>query len=196
VYHCSPCNSRSAFSDSNLLKPGVTCGREARVYCFQCGDFVYHEIFDHERDRVDLATKLPWQAWKPHPVQRSFDALQFMRIQDQGIFWRGMIAAFPPLVPIEHVRAAQFCRLRQVLFSGEWDLLPLMTSSTAKSFARAQWEKRTSFLLTFPLMQRSVAHIVHSLCIQLFSNEGGYWLLLVCTTLETLAIKVLCCNAS
>jgi hypothetical protein len=145
---CGP-SSTAPNSEQHILrhfllsnhKLGVTCGREARVYCLQCGDFVYHEIFDHERDRVDLATKLPWQAWKPHPVQRSFDALQFMRIQDQGIFWRGMIAAFPPLVPIEHVRAAQFCRLRQVLFSGEWDLLPLMTSSTAKSFARAQWEK-------------------------------------------------------
>jgi len=99
----------------------VSCGKQAQIYCFQCGDFVCHPIFDQEKERIDLTQQLPWQAWKEHAVQRSFDALQFFRVQDQGVFWRGMVATYPPLVPKEHVLAARACLLRQQIIRGELD---------------------------------------------------------------------------
>jgi len=76
-----------------------------------------------------LTERLPWLAWKEHTVKRSFNALQFFRVQDQGIFWRGMQATYPPLVPLHHVLAARSCRLRQIIFQGEMDELPLALAS-------------------------------------------------------------------
>lgn len=64
-------------------------------------------------------------------MQRSFDALQFVHIRDLGIFWRGMQATYPVLVPLEHIRAARLCRERQVVFQGEIDELPLLASRQA-----------------------------------------------------------------
>ena len=74
---------------------------------------------------------MPWLAWKEHPVQRSFDALQFVHVRDLGIFWKGMQATYPALVPFEHVRAARLCRERQIVFQGEIDELPLLASRQA-----------------------------------------------------------------
>ena len=108
------------------LNTAVSCGRRAQIYCFQCGDFVYHPIFDQEKERIDLAECLPWQAWKEHAVQRSFDAIQFFRLQDQGLYWRGVNATYPPLVPLEHVQAARACLNRQRLFNGQVVDLPFL----------------------------------------------------------------------
>lgn len=128
-------------SNNTVLYPilaAVSCGRQARVYCFQCGDFVYHEIFEKEKERIDLTEKFPWQAWKEHPVQRSFDALQFLHIRDLGIFWSGMQATYPIAVPREHSRAAQLCRERQIVFQGEIDELPLWASRRSIEFTARQ----------------------------------------------------------
>ena len=119
----------------------VSCGHQAQIYCFQCGDFVYHPIFDQEKERIDLMERIPWQAWKEHSVQRSFDALQFFRVQDQGVFWRGMMTTYPSLVPPEHARAARACLNRQRMFAGDVDELPLLWASQfpcAMQFAARQ----------------------------------------------------------
>lgn len=96
---------------------------------------MYHDVFDQEKERLDLVENLPSQAWKNHPVQRSFDALRFVHIQDEGVMWKGMVATYPPLVPPEHVLAARLCRRRQILFEGQVAELPLTASPNAKYFA-------------------------------------------------------------
>ena len=108
------------------------------MYCFQCGDFVNHRTFEQEKERIDLTEKLPWQAWKEHPVQRSFDALQFSHMQDQGIFWRGVHATYPVLVPREHIHAARLCRERQIVFQGEVNGLPRLAGRQAIEFTARQ----------------------------------------------------------
>jgi hypothetical protein len=85
-------------------------------------------VFEQEKDCLDLMENLPWLAWKEHVVQRSFDALQFFRVQDQGVFWRGMKTTYPLLVPAEHIRAAQLCSQRQIVFQGQLNELPLLAS--------------------------------------------------------------------
>ena len=80
-------------------------------------------------------------AWKEHPLQRSFDALRFMRIPDHGIVWRGMFATYPPLVPHEHVESGRLCRWRQCLFHGKVAEITHAASNQAIDFARRQKEK-------------------------------------------------------
>lgn len=79
---------------------------------------MFHKLFDQERERLDLETKIPWLAWSDHPLQRSFDPLQFVQVEEYGILWRGLMATYPPLVPQEHVDAARLCVLRQAVFEG------------------------------------------------------------------------------
>jgi ubiquitin carboxyl-terminal hydrolase 22/27/51 len=103
---------------------------------------VYHEIFDQEKERIDIIERLPYQAWKSHSVQRSFDPLCFLHVEDHGIMWKGMIATYPPLVPREHVLAARLCRRRQILFGGEVGELSLLESAQAKAFAALNKQNR------------------------------------------------------
>ena len=117
----------------------VTCDHQAKVYCFACGDFVQHELFDAEKERIDLSYHLPWLSWKEHPVQRSFDAYRFIHIPDQGIFWRGMYATYPSIVPDAHIRGARACRQRQILFHGEIESLPLNASESTRKFVQDQY---------------------------------------------------------
>jgi hypothetical protein len=120
------------------LFAAVTCGPRAQVYCFSCGDFVRHEIFDQERHRIDLTETLPWMAWKEHPVQRSFEALQFLHIKDLGIFWTGMRARYPVLVPEHHVAASTLSVERQIVLRGEIGSLPHHASLPAIQVATRQ----------------------------------------------------------
>ena len=112
----------------NLESIAVTCGMRAEVFSFPSGDFVYHSLFDQERERLDMEAKFPWLAWSDHPLNRSFDPLQFAQVEEYGIVWRGAKATYPPLVPQEHVDATRFCFQRQALFEGyvlekQWPLL-------------------------------------------------------------------------
>jgi len=123
------------------LPAAVSCGTQAKIYCFKCGDFVRHQIFDQEKERLDLIEKFPWMGWKEHSVIRSFDALRFMRVLDQGIVWRGMAATYPPLVPAFHVAATRKCMLRHALFLGNISQLVEPESSEVRDFADSQRKK-------------------------------------------------------
>lgn len=59
--------------------------------------------------------------WKEHAVQRSFDALRFVHVEEQGILWRGIAATYPPLIPDHHLQASRANRWRHLLFSGSAD---------------------------------------------------------------------------
>lgn len=80
---------------------------------------VYHKVFDQEKQRLDLAAHIPWLAWDDHPLQRSFDALNFVNMEEYGIIWRGLVATYSSLAPPEHLEAAKACHQRQAVFQGK-----------------------------------------------------------------------------
>ena len=116
----------------------VSCGEKAQVFCFRCGDFVYHEVFEQEKVRIDCSKKFPYMAWKDHHVLRSFDAFQFLKTEDHGIVWRGLVATYPPIVPKEHFYATQLTIRRRDLFGGCADERWLLNKPNALNFAASQ----------------------------------------------------------
>lgn len=119
----------------------VTCGERAEVFCFKCGDFCYHDVFDQERERIDISFRLPWMSWHEYPVQRSFDAMQFINTAEHGIIWRGLIASYPPLVPTELVRAARLSMRRLLVNRGEF-ASPSSLSWGSKALGFAVYENQ------------------------------------------------------
>jgi uncharacterized UBP type Zn finger protein len=145
---CSPPSSASKSRKhilQHLLLSGhkfaVTCGEKARIFCFKCGDFVYHEVFEQEKIRIDCAKRLSYMAWKDHVVLRSFDAFQFLKTQDHGLVWRGLIATYPPIVPREHFLASQLTMRRQALFEGKSEEEWVVLSPNALRFMSLQHGK-------------------------------------------------------
>jgi hypothetical protein len=142
------CSPQSLTPDSrqhilqHLLVSGhkfaVSCGERAQVFCFRCGDFCYHELFEQEKQRIDYTKQLAFMSWKEHTVQRSFDPFQFIKTQDHGIVWRGLIATYPPFVPSEHFRATQLTSRRQSLFEGRVKEKWLVTKPNALTFSASQ----------------------------------------------------------
>lgn len=41
----------------------ITCGEKGEIFCMKCGDFVYCDIFNTEKERVEIESKLPWFGW-------------------------------------------------------------------------------------------------------------------------------------
>lgn len=80
---------------------------------------MYHAVFDQERERIDISKRLAWMGWHDGPVQRSFDAMQFLNTTEHGVVWRGMIASYPPLVPQELVRAGRLSLQRLLVNCGD-----------------------------------------------------------------------------
>jgi uncharacterized UBP type Zn finger protein len=76
--------------------------------------------------------------WKDHHVLRSFDAFQFLKTEDYGIIWRGLIATYPPIVPKEHFYATQLTLRRRDLFGGCADERWLLNKPNALNFAATQ----------------------------------------------------------
>lgn len=109
-------------------------------------DFVYHEIFDMEKERIDLNKRIAWMGWKHQPVQRSFDAFQFVQVPDHGIVWKGMHTAYLTSAPAEHVRAARAARWRQIVFHGEVEELPRSVHRSVVDFSASQGRLGKLFL--------------------------------------------------
>jgi len=115
---------------SNKCNLAVTCGKRNSVYCFACcGDIIYHDVFDLERERIDLHHTVPqnWY-WAEHSILRSFDPFQFVSTHndDVGLVWRGLVATYPSTVPRQHLAAARMVRQRQQLIKA-----PLSKSSSS-----------------------------------------------------------------
>lgn len=142
------CSPRSITRDSrqhilqHLLVTGhkfaVSCGERAQIFCFCCGDFVYHQVFEQEKTRIDYSKEVPNMAWRAHQLYRSFDPFQFIRTQDHGIVWRGLVATYPQLVPQEHIQATRATSRRQALFNGNVNEKWLASSPTALKLAASQ----------------------------------------------------------
>jgi len=146
---CSPpsLNSDTKHHMQNHLlisghKFAVSCGEKAQIFCFECGDCVYHEIFEQEKIRIACTKRVPYMAWKENAVLRSFDPFQFLKTQDSGIIWRGLVATYPPMVPKEHFCAVQLTMRRHALFEGNVDEKWILPKSNALYFASSQHLKR------------------------------------------------------
>lgn len=133
----------------------MSCGPEAKIYCFQCGGFVSHDVFEQEKERIDLCHCLPWMAWTEYPVQRSFDALRFFHVKDQGIFWKGIYATYPMLIPKHHMSSARLCLRRHVVFHGNVERLPETAPAGAKRLAQLQHDSGTFNKLSLGLARLS-----------------------------------------
>ena len=119
-------------------KLAVSCGEKAQLYCFDCGDCIYHEVFEQEKIRIACARKMPHMAWKEHAILRSFDPFQFLKTPDSGIIWRGLVATYPPMVPKEHFCAAELTLRRHALFEGKSHEKWILPKSNALYFAASQ----------------------------------------------------------
>ena len=98
---------------------GMTCGPRSELFCFKCGDFVYHEVVDREKERVDIARIIPRLSLEPGPLQRSYEPLSFVTTSDHGVVWRGMTASYPSVAPAELTLAARLSLRRFKIFHGE-----------------------------------------------------------------------------
>lgn len=150
---CGPhslCNKSKQHMMHHCLRTGhnfaVTCGERAQVFCFKCGDLVLHDVFDQERQRIDVCRRLPWMGWYEHPVQRSFDCMRF-RETEYGVIWRGLIASYPSAVPKEHEQAAKLSMHRLSLFRGELAVPSLLWGSEALEFAISQSQQGALIVL-------------------------------------------------
>lgn len=83
-----------------------------------CGDNVYHECFDQERDRICLEYNIPSLCWKETPIIRGFDPSSFIFTPENGVIWRGMMATYPTPVSPRLIQAAQYGLKRLSIFSG------------------------------------------------------------------------------
>ena len=102
-----------------LYDAGITCGPRAEIFCMKCGDFVYHEVFDQEKERMDISHYLPQFGWEVGSLRRSYEPFSFVSTPDHGIVWRGMLASYPTSVPTEFVLAGRLALRRQLMFNGE-----------------------------------------------------------------------------
>ena len=111
---------------------GITCGSRGEIFCMKCGDFVYNQVFDREKERIDIQFQLPRYAWgRNEPLLRSFslgDILEdFVIIPEEidkqsgdrnivnKVVWRGLRASYPSEVPEEFIEAAR-CTLKRFNF--------------------------------------------------------------------------------
>ena len=52
---------------------GMTCGPKGSIYCFKCGDFVYHPVLEREKERVAILHNAEWLGWERNgTTRRSF----------------------------------------------------------------------------------------------------------------------------
>ena len=98
---------------------GVTCGQQPKIYCFLCADTVHHTIFDMEQERLEVAAHLPNMVWPAHPIQRSMDAFQFLTLPEHGVVWKGIMAAYPSVVPDQHLHMVRLMKRRHDILAGK-----------------------------------------------------------------------------
>ena len=100
---------------------GITCGPRAEIFCMKCGDFIYHEVFDQEKERIDISHYIPQFSWQAGSLTRSYEPFSFVSTPDHGIVWHGMVASYPTTVASEFVLAGRLALKRQLIFKGEME---------------------------------------------------------------------------
>jgi len=147
----------------------ITCGEKGEIYCMKCGDFVYCDVFDSEKERVEISFQVPWFQWDRHrKLQRSFafreEGDDFYVIPNHFVpedkkdtnsehrsarepsaivVWKGFQATYPPDVSYEFILAAQRTLSRLKFFRGV--LTPshfLKACSSTSKIAYRQYQRR------------------------------------------------------
>ena len=147
----------------------ITCGDKGEIFCMKCGDFVYCDIFNTEKERVAINSYLPWFGWsRRRRLGREFcfgeegdDFYLIPNVIGEGktkstgdsstsasssvsrsIVWRGFQAVYPTEVADEMILAARRVLHRLRMFRG--DLMPstyLSWDKSACEFATRQHER-------------------------------------------------------
>jgi len=114
---------------------GITCGPLSGIYCMQCGDFIHHEAFENEIQRIKIqqnAKELGWN--RNRPVIRSFKYMDFIVSPDtlfessastsgsSSVVWRGFHATYPFAKSRELVSAVSLTYLRMQIFRGDFSI--------------------------------------------------------------------------
>ena len=132
----------------------ITCGEKGEIYCMKCGDFVYCQVFDSEKERVEIGSVVPWFSWGRHqPLKRGFcfGADDFAVIPSSSsslsrssgsIVWRGFQATYPAEVPEEMILAARRTLQRMRVFRGMLSSNDILQWDKATcDFAQRQYER-------------------------------------------------------
>mmetsp|Transcript_21914 Transcript_21914/g.27947 ORF Transcript_21914/g.27947 Transcript_21914/m.27947 type:complete len:714 (+) Transcript_21914:80-2221(+) len=108
-------SSRIFLGTLSNISLGITCGPRAEIFCFKCGDFIYHPLFTYEKNRVDINRILPYLSWdnssssslKHHDPRHNSSSLQrylsykssFVETSDGDVVFRGFMASYVPELP-------------------------------------------------------------------------------------------------
>lgn len=116
----------------------ITCGGKGEIFCMKCGDFIYSEILQEEKSRIDIGQKIPFYKWERyHKLQRGFSLMEngkdFVVVSDGDtigdknsakdglngtIVWRGFQATYDFGVPHEFKEAGKMTLGRLDLLQG------------------------------------------------------------------------------
>jgi hypothetical protein len=147
----------------------ITCGEKGEIYCMKCGDFVYCDVFDSEKERVEINFQVPWFQWDRHrKLQRSFafreegddfyvipnhflpENKKYANSEHRStcepsaiVVWKGFQATYPPDVSYDFILAAQRTLSRLKFFRG--DLIPshfLKACDATSTIAYRQYQRR------------------------------------------------------
>ena len=122
----------------------------------KCGDIVYHECFDQERERIFLEQNIPSLCWKETPIIRCVDPSSFMATPENGVVWRGMIATYPTPVSAQLVQASRFAANRLSIFNSDLGDRSIELGPKALALSIHQQlhsELASPFLLSFLFVQ-------------------------------------------
>lgn len=118
-----------------------------------CGDLVYHECFDQERERIFLENNIPTLSWGETRIIRGIDPSSFVFTRENGVVWRGMMATYPTPVSGQLVEASRLAMNRMAIFRGDsfngsinWG-----PAAVKLSLYRQRWRKFAAFLFLFCL---------------------------------------------
>jgi ubiquitin C-terminal hydrolase len=151
---------------------GITCGSRGNLYCFRCGDYVYHELidqiqfwskvkytlpfpfslYDNNNDNDDYNTLKAEQPQNQQclPVQGPFNTQlmpsSFAFLSKDMLFWPGLVVSYntssSTLISPIWLDAVRACWRRHQLMSGELDGLLPMLSVSTNRSNRCQQEQK------------------------------------------------------
>jgi hypothetical protein len=113
-----------------------------------CGDFVYHECFDQERERVFLEQNIPQLSWRDTPINRGIDPSSFVVTAENKVLWQGIIASYPTPVSAQFVKASKLAAKRFAIFRGElWNDIKYLGPKAMEVFKYQQCHGKMLLLL-------------------------------------------------
>ncbi len=123
------------------------------IFCMACGDFIYHECFDQERERLFVEIHYPSLCWEETPILRGVDPSSFIITPEHGVMWRGMMATYPNSVSTQIVHASRFAAKRLSMFRGLMGGRTIDWGQKALALSIYQQRHRETFFSYISLLQ-------------------------------------------